>query len=192
MIKVKLLEDKIKNEGQVLPGNILKVDGFLNHQIDTELFIKMGEDFADHFKNRNITKVLTLEVSGIAVAFAVAYHLGVPVVFAKKTHSVTLSDDVYTSKVFSQTKKTEYSIRVDKKFLNSDDNVLLIDDFLAVGHALGGMIELCNKAGAKIVGVGIAVEKVFQGGGEKYRKMGYDVYSQAKISKFSDDGVVFE
>lgn len=189
---MKLLEDKIKQEGRVLPGNILKVDKFLNHQIDTELFMEMGKDFAEHFKDLGITKVLTLEVSGIAVAFAAAHHLGVPVVFAKKTESVTLTDEVYCSKVYSYTKKKEYNIRVDKNFLAKGENVLLIDDFLAVGQALGGMIDLCNQAGASISGIGIAIEKVFQGGGNKYRDLGYDVYSQARIAAFTEDSVVFE
>lgn len=189
---MKLLEEKIKSEGRVLPGKILKVDHFLNHQIDTALFMEMGKDFAEHFANTGITKVLTLEVSGIAVAFAAAHYLGVPVVFAKKTGSATLGDEVYTSKVYSYTKKKEYSIRVNKKFLTTEDKVLLIDDFLAVGQALGGMLDVCAQSGADVVGIGIAIEKVFQGGGDKYRAMGYDVYSQARIASFTDDSVIFE
>lgn len=189
---MKQLEEKIKNEGKVLPGEILKVDQFLNHQIDTKLFMEMGKDFAKHFKDAGITRVLTLEVSGIAVAFAAGHYLDVPVVFAKKTESVTLSEDVYCSSVYSYTKKKEYKIRVDKHFIEKGDKILLIDDFLAKGQALGGMIDVCHQAGAEVSGIGIAIEKVFQGGGNKYREQGYDVYSQAKIASFTENSVIFE
>lgn len=188
---MKLLEDRIINDGRILPGNILKVDHFLNHQVDPQLMMAMGEDFAAHFRDKGITRVLTLEVSGIAMALTAAYALDVPLVFAKKIASVTLGDDVYRSSVFSYTKKREYVIRVDKKFLGEGDRVLIIDDFLAVGQALGGLIDLCDQANAQVAGIGIAIEKAFQGGGDKYREMGYEVYSQAKIQEFSKDGVVF-
>lgn len=185
------LEAKISQEGKILPGDILKVDHFLNHQIDVELFMQMGQDFYEHFKEKGITKILTLEVSGIAVAFAVAVYLKVPLVFAKKTASMTLSDDVYTGHVISYTKKKEYDIRVDKNLLIKEDKVLLIDDFLATGQALKGMFSLCEEAGCDIVGVGIAIEKTFQGGGNYFRELGYDVYSQAMIDKFEDGKVIF-
>ncbi len=188
---MKLLEDRILEEGRILPGNILKVDRFLNHQVDPELMLEMGRDFAAHFRDKGITRVLTLEVSGIAMALTTALELGVPMVFAKKISSVTLADDTYTSKVFSYTKKKEYDIRVDKHYLSPEDNVLIIDDFLAMGQALNGLVDLVDQSGAKVAGIGIAIEKAFQKGGEKYREMGYDVYSLAMIDHLTEDGVVF-
>lgn len=188
---MKALEDKILNEGRVLEGNILKVDKFLNHMIDPEIFDKMGKDFYEKFKDRNITKILTLEVSGIAIAYAAAMYFKVPVLFAKKTQSLTLGNDVYTSKVVSYTKKKEFDIMVNKSFLEKDDTVLIIDDFLAMGEALKGLVDLINQAGARIGGIGIAIEKVFQEGGNKMRAKGYEVYSQAMIEKFEDGKVVF-
>ncbi|MBS4900514.1 MAG: xanthine phosphoribosyltransferase [Clostridiales bacterium] len=188
---MKLLEDRIRKEGRILPGNILKVDRFLNHQVDPELMIEMGKDFAEHFRDKEITRVLTLEVSGIAMALTTALELGVPMVFAKKISSVTLADDTYTSKVYSYTKKKEYDIRVDKHYICPEDRVLIIDDFLAMGQALNGLVELVDQAGAAVAGIGIAIEKAFQNGGKKYRDMGYDVYSLAMIEDFKDDGVVF-
>lgn len=188
---MKLLEERILKDGRILPGNILKVDNFLNHQIDAELFMEMGKDFFEHFKDKGITKVLTVEVSGIAIAFAVANYLKVPFVFAKKTVSLTLGDNVYTSKVISYTKNKEYDIKVDKNFLNKEDKVLIIDDFLATGQALNGLIDICNQASAEVVGIGIAIEKVFQNGGNSLREKGYDVYSQAMIESFTDYSLSF-
>ena len=176
---MKLLEERILRDGRILPGNILKVDKFLNLQIDPELFMEMG-------------KILTLEVSGIAVAFAAATYFKCPVVFAKKSQSLTLADDVYSSKVISYTKKKEYDIKVDKNFLTKDDKVLIIDDFLATGQALHGLVGLCDQAGAEVKGIGIAIEKSFQDGGKKFRDMGYDVYSQAMIEEFTEDSVKFK
>lgn len=140
---MKLLEDRIRRDRRVLPGNILKVDGFVNHQVDPELMLEMGKDFAEHFKDKDVTKVLTLEVSGISMALTAALALGVPMVFAKKISSKTLSTDTYHSKVFSYTKEIEYDIRVDKRFVTADDKVLIIDDFLANGQALHGLSDLC-------------------------------------------------
>lgn len=188
---MKLLEERIRKDGRVLPGNILKVDHFLNHQVDPALTAAIGQAFADHFRDRDVTRVLTLEVSGIAMALTTAQALGVPMVFAKKTHSVTLSDALYTSQIFSFTKQKTYDIRVDRRFLNADDRVLIVDDFLAVGQALSGMLDLCAQAGAAVAGIGIAIEKAFQGGGDRFRALGYDVYSLASIERFTDDGVVF-
>lgn len=188
---MKLLEDRIRRDGRILPGNILKVDQFVNHQVDPELMMEMGKDFAEHFKNQGITKVITLEVSGISMALTTALHLGVPMVFVKKISSKTLSEDTYHSKVFSYTKKIEYDIRVDKRFITADDKVLIIDDFLANGQALHGLSDLCHQGGAEIAGFGIAIEKVFQGGGKEFREKGYDVYSLAMIDHFTEDGVVF-
>lgn len=189
---MKLLEDKILKDGRILEHDILKVDSFLNHQIDTGLFVEMGKDIYNHFKDSKITKILTLEVSGIAVAFSAAMYFDVPVVFAKKINSLTLSDTVYSSKVVSYTKNKEYDIKVDKRFLNSEDRVLIIDDFLAKGQALGGLVDVCNQAGAEIAGVGIAIEKLFQGGGDEFRKKGYDVYSLAMIERFENGSLVFK
>lgn len=188
---MKLLEDRIRSRGRVLPGEILKVDEFVNHQVDPELMMEMGKDFAEHFKDAGVTRVLTLEVSGISMAMTAALHLGVPMVFAKKISSKTLSDDTYHSKVFSYTKKIEYDIRVDKRFVTSDDKILIIDDFLAKGQALHGLVDLCEQGGAEVVGMGIAIEKVFQGGGQEFRERGFDVYSLAMIDHFTEDGVVF-
>lgn len=188
---MRLLEERILKDGRILPGEILKVDNFLNHQIDPELFMAMGQDFAEYFKDRGINKILTLEVSGIAVAFAVGHFLKVPVLFAKKSDSLTLTSDVYAAKVESYTKKKVYDIRVQKNFLTMEDNILIIDDFLAMGEALKGLISLCNQAQAEIKGVGIAIEKTFQPGGNYFRGLGYDVYSQARIARFEDGSVVF-
>ncbi|MBG9987710.1 xanthine phosphoribosyltransferase [Aerococcaceae bacterium DSM 111176] len=188
---MKLLEDKIHSEGRVIGEDILKVDSFLNHMIDPELFMSMGEDFYEHFKDKPITKIVTLEVSGIAVAFAAAHFFKVPVLFAKKIESLTLGDNVYSSEVISYTKKKRYTIKVDKTFLTEDDHVLIIDDFLAKGEALKGLMDLCHQAGAQIEGVGIAIEKVFQGGGKMYRDQGIDIYSQAMIEGFEDGRVIF-
>lgn len=188
---MKLLEEKVHQVGRVLGEDILKVDSFLNHMIDTELMLAMGEDFYQHFKDKPITKILTLEVSGIAVAFAAAQYFKVPVLFAKKIESLTLGDNVYTSEVVSYTKNKRYNINVDKTFLTQDDHVLIIDDFLAKGEALKGLFDVCQQAGAQVEGVGIAIEKVFQGGGQKYRDQGYDVYSQAMIDRFENGKVVF-
>ncbi|MBG9979416.1 xanthine phosphoribosyltransferase [Facklamia lactis] len=188
---MKLLEERILQDGRILPGNILKVDSFLNHQIDPDLFMAMGQDFYDHFKDKEITKILTLEVSGIGIAFAAATYFKVPVLFAKKSLSLTLTEDVYASKVTSYTKKKTFDIRVQKNFLSDQDKVLIIDDFLAMGEALGGLIDLCQQANAQVQGIGIAIEKSFQPGGNKYRDLGYDVYSQAMIEKLEDGTVTF-
>ncbi|MCD1147287.1 xanthine phosphoribosyltransferase [Peptoniphilus sp. KCTC 25270] len=189
---MKLLEERIVEEGRVLPGNILKVDMFLNHQIDPKLFQAMGKEFYEKFKHKKITKVLTLEVSGIAIAYAAALEFGVPVLFAKKIESLTISQDVYSSKVISYTKNKTYDIRVDKKFLTEEDHVLIIDDFMANGEAMKGLINLCNQAGATVEAIGIAIEKTFQKGGKTIREQGYDIESLAMIKAFEEGKVVFE
>lgn len=189
---MRLLEEKILQDAQILPRNILKVDSFLNHQVDPQLMMAMGQDMADHFATSGATKVLTLEVSGITLAMAAAFYLRVPMIFAKKIASVTLTHDVYSSVVESYTKKRSYEIKVDKQFLTPDDKVLIVDDFLATGAALKGMTNICEQAGAAVVGYGIAIEKVFQTGGNRLRELGFDVYSQARISEFVDGSVKFE
>jgi xanthine phosphoribosyltransferase len=185
------LERKIVEEGQVLPGNILKVDHFINHMIDTELFQDMGQEFYDVFKKAGVTKILTLEVSGIALAYAAAIHFKVPVLFAKKIQSLTLGNDVYTSRVYSYTKQKSYDIVVDRKYILPEDRVLIIDDFLANGEALKGLIDLCDQAGSQVVGVGIGIEKAFQPGGKNFREKGYKVHSVARIQGFSGNKVTF-
>ena len=172
---MKLLEERIKEDGQVRPGNILKVDSFLNHQLDISLLEQLGNEFYEKFKNKGITRILTIEASGIALACLAAQHFKVPVVFAKKAKSKNLDGELYT---------------LAKKFLSEDDTVLLIDDFLAVGKAMRGLIDICNQADAKIAGIGIAVEKGFQSGGKELREAGYDVYSLAIIDEMTDDGSI--
>lgn len=185
------LEKKIMQEGQVLPGEILKVDHFINHMIDTELFQDMGQEYYEVFKDAGVTKILTLEVSGIALAYAAAINFKVPVLFAKKIQSLTLGDDVYTSRVYSYTKQKSYDIVVDRKYILPEDRVLIIDDFLANGEALKGLVDLCDQAGSQVVGVGIGIEKAFQPGGRIFREKGYKVHSVARIQGFSGDQVIF-
>lgn len=175
------LEERILKDGIVKEGNVLKVDSFLNHQMDVELFGQMGEEWKRLFAGQNITKILTIEASGIGIACIVAQHFHVPVVFAKKAQSVNIDGEVYSSKVESFTKKRVYDVIVSKKFLNENDNVLIIDDFLANGCAVNGLIKLITDAGASIAGVGIAVEKGFQQGGDLIRKQGIHLESLAIV-----------
>ena len=188
---MKKLEEKILREGRILPGEILKVDRFINHMIDTELFMEMGEDFYNAFKDEAVTKIMTLEVSGIAMAFAAATYFKVPVLFAKKIQSLTLGKDVYTSQIYSYTKQTKTEIVVDRKYLVPGDKVLIIDDFLANGEALKGLLDLCDQAGATIAGIGIGIEKSFQPGGKIFRDKGYRIHSLARIERFEGNTVVF-
>ena len=179
---MKELEERIREQGTVKPGDVLKVDAFLNHQCDVELFDHMGAAWAEHFQGKTITKILTIEASGIGIACLAAPAFDhVPVVFAKKAQSINLDGDQYTTTVYSFTKQKEFPVIVSKRYLNEGDHVLLIDDFLANGKALRGLIELCHKAGAVVEGIGIAVEKGFQGGGDKLREEGYDVDSLAIV-----------
>lgn len=188
---MKTLEEKILRDGTVLPGNILKVDNFVNHMIEPKLFMEMAEEFYEKFKDEGITKILTIEVSGIGVAFACGLKFDCPILFAKKTDSKTLVDDCYTSHVYSYTKDKTYEIRVAKKFLQEGENVLIIDDFLANGKALEGLIDLCEQAKVNIKGIGIVIEKAFQEGGKNIRSEGYDLLSLARIKEFKDGQVIF-
>ncbi|KAF5072670.1 xanthine phosphoribosyltransferase [Proteiniclasticum sp. QWL-01] len=188
---MKLLEEKILKEGRILPGEILKVDQFINHMIDTDLFMEMGREFYEVFKDQGVTKILTLEVSGIAMAYAAAWHFHVPVLFAKKIQSLTLGHDVYTSQVYSYTKQKKNDIVVDRKYLLPEDRVLIIDDFLANGEALKGLIDLADQAGSTVVGIGIGIEKAFQPGGRTFRDKGYHIHSLARIERFDGDTVTF-
>lgn len=191
MIFIRALEEKILSEGQILPGEILKVGSFLNQQIDTTLLMDMGSEIARLFKDEGITKVLTIESSGIAVAFAAGFQIGVPVVFAKKHASINLSDSLITSEVYSYTHQKTYKIVIGAEYLSPDDTVLIVDDFLAKGNALKGLIEIVNKSKAKLAGAAVAIEKGFQGGGDKFRAEGVRVESLAIIDSMSDDSLTF-
>lgn len=175
------LEERIIKDGIVKEGNILKVDSFLNHQLDVDLFDQMGKEWARRFEGIEINKILTIEASGIGIACVVARHFGVPVVFAKKSKSVNLDGEMYTAEVESFTHKNKNLVIVSKKFLSKDDKVLIIDDFLANGCALQGLISIINQAGASVSGIGIAIEKGFQTGGQIIRNMGYKLESLAIV-----------
>ena len=185
---MRLLEERIKEDGQVRPGNILKVDSFLNHQLDVCLLEQLGKEFFERFKDKGITRILTIEASGIALACLAAQYFKVPVVFAKKAKSKNLDGELYTSTVHSFTYGKDFTVTLSKKFLTKDDTVLLIDDFLAVGKAMRGLIDICGQAEANIAGIGIAIEKGFQSGGKELREMGFDVYSLAIIDEMDDEG----
>lgn len=186
---MKLLEERIRKDGEILPGNVIKVDSFLNHQIDTELVSKCGEEWYELFKDAGVTKILTIDGSGIGIACLVARHFNVPVLFAKKSNATNkVGDDFYSTTVVSFTHGHEYNVVAKKKFLTKEDKVLIIDDFLANGSAMRALISLVKVAGATVVGCGAAVEKVYQGGGEYIRRLGYRVESLARISSMTDDG----
>ena len=178
---MKLLEERIRRDGTVKAGNVLKVDSFLNHQMDIDLFNEMGKEWARLFADRPVTKILTVEASGIGIACVAAQHFHVPVVFAKKTQSLNIDGEVYTTKIESFTHKRVYDVIVSKKFLSPEDHVLIIDDFLANGCALEGLIEIVQKAGATVEGIGIAVEKGFQKGGDLMRSKGVRLESLAIV-----------
>ncbi len=189
---MELLKEKIRTEGKVAPGNILKVDCFLNHQIDVNFLCEVGKEFKRIFNDCEINKILTIEASGIGIACITAQYFNVPVVFAKKSKTKNIAGDVYTSKVESFTHSKTYDIIVSKDFLKPGDKVLIIDDFLAKGSALKGLIELIEAAGADIVGAGIVIEKAFQDGGNLIRNMGIRVESLARVSGMSvENGVEF-
>ena len=176
-----VLEQRILKDGVVKPGNVLKVDSFLNHQMDIGLLDEMAKEFQRRFAGKTITKVLTIEASGIGIAYPVARELGVPLVFAKKSKSVNIDGDMYVAEVESFTHKNKNQVIVSKKFLGQDDHVLIIDDFLANGCALQGLISIVESAGAKVEGLGIAVEKGFQIGGKVIRNLGYQLESLAIV-----------
>lgn len=189
---MKLLEGRILKDGHIGADNVLKVDSFLNHQIDVNFVCELGKEFYRLFKDENITKILTIEASGIGIACLAAQYFGVPVVFAKKTKTINIYSDTYNATVHSYTHKRDYDIVVSKEFLNKEDNVLIIDDFLAKGSALTALLMLIEKAGAKTAGAGIVIEKAYQGGGNLVRDMGIRVESLAKIKSISKkDGIVF-
>ncbi len=189
---MKALKERIIKDGKIREGNVLKVDSFLNHQLDIELFEQMGEEFKRRFEGKKITKILTIEASGIAIACIAARYFKVPVVFAKKTQTKNIAGDVYTSKVESFTHGKVYDIIVSKEFLKPEDHVLIIDDFLANGKALLGLTKLVQDAGATVVGAGIAIEKGFQDGGKLIRESGIQLESLAIIDAMSvEEGITF-
>lgn len=188
---MKALEEKILKEGQVYPGNILKVGSFLNQQIDVPFMMEMGEEVKRLYKDAGVTKILTIESSGIAIAFAVASAMGLPMVFAKKNKSLNLSGDLLKSSVYSFTHQTTYNIVVSADYISKDDVILIVDDFLAKGNALVGLIDLVEQAGAKVAGAAIAIEKGFQDGGKMIRDRGVRVESLAIVKSMTEDSVEF-
>jgi len=185
------LKQRILNEGRVIDGNILKVDSFINHQIDPLLAFEIGEEFYNRFKNARVDKILTVETSGIAFALCTGYHFSVPVVFAKKYKGINMSEEVYQSKVHSFTKQTDYIISVSKQYLSHGENILIIDDFLANGQASLGLIDIAGQAGCNVAGVGIVIEKGFQQGSKILRSLGIRVESLAVIDSFNNNKIIF-
>lgn len=186
---MQLLKDKIQAEGVVVRNSLLKVDSFLNHQIDPELMMKLGEEFALRFKDNNVTKILTIESSGIAVAIMVGLALRVPVVFARKKKSAVGNDNVYSTTVYSFTKKESNFVTVSKELLTAGENIMIIDDFLANGEAALGLTNIVEQAGGHVVGIGIVIEKTFQPGAEKLKNAGFRVESLVRIQSFSNGQV---
>ena len=189
---MKILEDRIRQDGVLKPGNVLKVDNFLNHQMDIALFDEMGKEWARRFADKPINKILTIEASGIGIAAIVSRHFGnVPVVFAKKAKSINLEGDVYKTKIESFTHKKVYDVIVSKKYIGPEDHVLIIDDFLASGEAAFGVLHLAQQAGATVDGIGIVIEKAFQSGHDRLTAEGLDVYSLARIKSMSERHIEF-
>lgn len=188
---MKLLQQRINEEGRVLDNRVLKVDGFLNHQIDPVLFQEIGKEIARRYQDAGITRIVTIEASGIALALMAAIELKVPLVFARKKKSILMVDDVYHAKVYSYTKEENYDITISKKFLPAGDKVLIIDDFLASGEAAMGLAKLVEAAGDTVVGMAIAIEKSFQPGRKRLEDSGYRVESLVRIKEFKDDKCVF-
>ncbi|WBW50201.1 xanthine phosphoribosyltransferase [Peptoniphilus equinus] len=189
---MKELEQRILLDGRVLPGEVVKVDSFLNHQLDVAFLSKMGQAIYDRFKDQHVTKILTIEASGIAIAVLASTYFGnVPVVFAKKGASSNIGTDFYTAPVHSYTKNKDYNVIVSKRYLSEEDRVLIIDDFLAEGQAMTGMMSLCDQANATIVGLSVAIEKGFQSGGKKLREAGYNLDSLAIIESIEDEVITF-
>ena len=188
---MKLLQDRIRREGRVLPGNIVKVDGFLNHRVDTALLGQIADEFARVFDTENITLVLTAEASGIALATVCAEKYGVPMIFAKKAKSDNIEGGLYQSEIFSYTYKKKVTLLVAQEWLKPEDKVLIIDDFMAKGYAMQGLVDLVNAAGATLEGIGVAVEKGFQGGGDRLRAAGVNLKSLAIIESAEPGNIVF-
>ncbi len=188
---MELLQERIRKEGKVLPGNIIKVDGFLNHRVDPQLLGKIADEFAKFFDISKITVVLTAEASGIPLATVCAQKYGVPMLFAKKAKSDNIEGGLYQSEVFSYTYKKKFTMIVSNEWLGKDDHVLIIDDFMAKGYAMQGLVDLVNEAGATLEGIGVAVEKGFQGGGDKFRASGVPYKALAVIEQADENGILF-
>ncbi|MGM9891219.1 xanthine phosphoribosyltransferase [Limosilactobacillus sp.] len=186
------LNEKIRKFGTVLPGNVLKVDAFLNHQVDPELMLHIGQEFAKRFADEGITKIWTVESSGIAPAVMTGLAMKVPVIFARKHKSLTLNSNMYVADVYSYTKKTTNRISISKKYVAPDDKILMIDDFLANGQAVEGMLEIADQASVAVAGAGIVIEKSFQPGGKELRDRGIRVESLARIKSLTDNQIEFE
>ncbi len=188
---MKALEEKILKNGRVYAGNVLKVDSFLNHQLDVDFLMEMGREIQRLFKTSQITKIITIESSGIAIAMAAAVSLHVPVVYAKKNRTSNLSPDTYTAKVHSYTHGVDYDAVISKEYLKPEDKVLIVDDFLACGSALNGLLSIIEQAGASVAGIAIAIEKGFQHGGDMLREKGIKVESLAIIESMNDNKIVY-
>ena len=190
---MKLLEDRIIKDGKILEGDIIKVDSFLNHQLDIKFLNTLAEDVAKYFNNKKINKILPIEASAIAFATVISENMNyIPVVFSKKKKTLNIGDSLWQSHVKSYTTKKDYVISVSKEFIGKDDNLLIVDDFLAEGNALRGLIDITKKAGANIEGISVAVEKGYQGGGDYVRKLGYDLYSLAIIDSIENGKFSFK
>ena len=189
---MKLLEDRIRKDGKIGAGDVLRVDSFLNHQIDVPFLSELGREFYRLYQNDGVTKILTIEASGIGIACLAAACFGVPVVFAKKAAANNLPPDVYTAEVYSYTHRRAYTVRVSKEFLTPSDRLLIIDDFLAKGSALCALLDLAQQSGASVAGAGIVIEKAYQGGGDLVRRKGIHVESLARIASMDpENGVSF-
>lgn len=188
---MQLLRDRIRKEGKILPGHIVKVDGFLNHRIDTDLLDAIAKEFKRRFADQEVTMILTAEASGIALATVAAKEFGVPMVFAKKAKSDNIEGGLYASDIFSYTYKKKVTLLVSKDWITSSDKVLIIDDFMANGEAMRGLCDIVREAGAELVGIGIAVEKGFQHGGDRIREAGINIQSLAIIDEADENGFVF-
>ena len=188
---MKALEEKIRAEGKIYPGNILKVTSFLNHQIDVDFMMRMGKEVADRFAGERIDKILTVETSGIALAMAAASYLHVPMVFAKKHKSTNMADDNYCAGVHSYTHNQDYTIVVSREYLRKGERVLIVDDFLAVGNAVNGLMQMVREAGGEVAGISVAIEKGFQHGGDALRAQGLHVESLAIVESMGDDSITF-
>ena len=186
-----LLEDKIRRQGVIIDNRILKVDSFINQQLDPDIYREIGKRMAEQFASRPLTKILTIEASGIAVALATAYELHLPVVFARKQSTSVMTDELHRTKIHSYTKDTDYLVTVAKEFLGAGEQVLIVDDFLAQGEAALGLPRLVEAAGSTVAGIGIVIEKSFQPGAQRIREAGYDLHSLVRIAAFADNQVVF-
>jgi xanthine phosphoribosyltransferase len=188
---MELLKERIRRDGRVKDGHIIKVDGFLNHQIDIGLLDEIGKEFKRRFNGEKITKIITIEASGIAIACIAAKYFEVPLVFAKKSESKNIDGDVYRTTVTSYTRGRDYTVILEKRYLTSDDRILIIDDILATGKAQQGLLDISRQAGAAVAGIGIVIEKGFQGGGDKLREAGYNVQSLAIIDSLENQTIQF-